>query len=702
MLLCIVVKKAEVLSLLKIFLALDKSPDFNLVSKVVGIILLLLFFVCRVTVLPGFISTILALIWICYVPFGIGNIFMTLPIRYFNPLVTYLYKLKLASIMVTWCVGFFVTLVVFFIAHVSQLSITFLGPVLLMVSISSHFIPSVKISKIEVRERAIKILLISLALGISFGVYVRSFSPYPLSPGMDTFVHIYSIKNVLDSSLTNIPLVYLPSFDLLLALSSDTFRADLTQLFWTGSIMLFSFFSISLYVMCYWIIKSHPQAFIGCIIGLAATEQGLASNLQFFYPSSFVMCIFPITFFVVDSIWNMAGQHRRISILLTIVIFSAMIFLHFQLGVLASLMLSLYLISSRYIPKIPSAFFIMRITTIIIAVILFLYYWGYTTVQLTLHTFNSRLFESSHLYSTPTKVMHLNEWYTKEIMGLSLLGLIVLSLLREEKAIAIGFLSSIMLLIYFQQIGDIHRFMTLERPLLSFSAATLLMLPTLITLKWPVFMQSRTNRFHNLAKHTKSDISFFKRYLKLGNEWLCIFVLSRYITKSNLAYFVLVTIILFPVLMTPYNIYLDAYTKDGYSFVNFTGEELNAAKWIEKNSPKDYVIYSDPFTVIEMRGLAYRQNIEGIGWNITVAKSVKSAMISEDAASAYRMISSTVGKNVLIVITPRTSAWLRSSEYFVEAPVTEFRGFVGISKFFDPMFFKPQYVSNHTYIFTLR
>jgi hypothetical protein len=97
--------------------------------------------------------------------------------------------------------------------------------------------------------------------------------------------------------------------------------------------------------------------------------------------------------------------------------------------------------------------------------------------------------------------------------------------------------------------------------------------------------------------------------------------------------------------MTPYNIYLDAYTKDGYSFVNFIGEELNAAKWIEKNSPKNYAIYSDPFTVIEMRGLAYRQNVEGIGWNITVA--------SEDAASAYRMITSTVGKNILVVITPR-------------------------------------------------
>ncbi len=160
-------------------------------------------------------------------------------------------------------------------------------------------------------------------MGISFGLYVRSFTPYPLSPGIDVFNHMYVIHSILDNSLSNSPLVYFPTFDIIIALSSSTFNADLNSIFWMGSILNSMIFSLSCYVMLYYFLKNNVQAIFGTAIVLPLTEMGFATNLQFFYPASFMMSIFPLMFVSIDYVWKKQVQKcKLVAIGFTIVFFS--------------------------------------------------------------------------------------------------------------------------------------------------------------------------------------------------------------------------------------------------------------------------------------------------------------------------------------------------------------------------------------------
>jgi hypothetical protein len=312
-----------------------------------GIITLFVFFLLsRANVLTGFITSVFALLWVLYVPFGIGYALLELPLRRIRKLSNIVNGSIILTIFLKWCIGFFVILLVAFVLSWAHSNIEhFLGPILLLVSISAYFVGSHKKIRPKFHTPVIKVLIISMILGISFGLYVRSFSPYPLSPGVDTFIHIYVIKTVLNGTISTTSVPYLPSFDVLLALGSATFNADPVDLFWTGSLMLFCLFSISLFVVTYWITKNYLVAMLASIIGLSVTEMGLVQNLQFLYPSSFVMSIFPITFLVVHDIWNKsANTSKKLSIILTIIVFSTLVLIHSELGLVAALVLLSYIV----------------------------------------------------------------------------------------------------------------------------------------------------------------------------------------------------------------------------------------------------------------------------------------------------------------------------------------------------------------------
>jgi hypothetical protein len=684
-----------------------------------GLITLFVFFILsKAGVVTGFIPTVLALVWILYVPFGIGYAFLALPLRRVQGLSNIVNSAPIVNIFVKWCVGFFVILLVAFALSWGHLKIeNFLGPLFLLISISAYFIGSHNKLRLKSHTRTIKILVISLILGISFGLYVRSFSPYPLSPGIDTFAHIYVIKTVLNGTISTASLAYLPSFDVLLALGSTTFNADLVQLFWTGSIMLFCLFAISLYAMSYWITKNYLAALLASIIGLSVTEMGLAQNLQFLYPSSFVMSIFPVTFLVVHAIWNKSTTTgKKLPIILTIIIFSTLVLIHYELGLVAALILLLYIVMHR-ITKNCFFFLIVRIATMFIAIIILLYLWGYLADGLKLpYNFVAKMIDYSYIYNVSTKIMDLNQWYTYQITSISLFGLIALSFFKDRRAVVLGFLASIIFLIYFQQIAAIHRIMTLERPLLSLSAAILIMLPVSIVFKTSNQKEKISTRKDHVSvtQELRSKLKMSKilrwHITAIKSDRLAFLTLSRSINRTSIIYVVVIIILLFPVLMKPYDIYMKAYSEHGLPFVNFNTEELAAANWIEKNTPRNYVIFSDPSTVIEMMGLSFRDNIPGIGWNLTVAKLVQSVMTDQTASEAYNKIVSNYGEKVLIVITPRTSEWIRNSgdlnggvtpsSYFVPFPLEKLRIFNGFDKFFNTEYFKLEYQSNDIFVFT--
>lgn len=673
-------------------------------SKITSILLFTFFILCKIGVLPEAIVTVMGLLWILYVPFAIGALFLAIPIKWIRNLSNSVNS-SLSHVLIKWFIGVFLIVSIVFPASINHLDIaSIFGSILLLMAISLPFIHLRNTFAARIDKTVIRIVVISLILGIAFGGYVRSFSPYPLTPGFDTFAHMYEIKSVLNGSIDTSNVPYFPAFHIVVALGSATFNADVTEIFWTGSIVLFCLFAISIYTMAYWIARNHVYGFLASIIGLSITEMGFAPNLQVFFPASFVMSIFPVTFFVIDSIWrkNPPNLSKKFPIVLTLIVFSGLILIHYALGFVAALILLSYLVVSHCITKNESFLFIVRIATISMVGILLMYVWGYLAIQaIVSHNFGGKMVDYSYLYDASTKNGYLNQWYTKQIVTFSLLGLIALTLFKERKAVVLSFLASILLLVYFQQIEAIHRVMTLERSLLSFAAATLIALPISIILKRPHFLPPRhVSNIPILASHDSNA----------RINLLAVLTPSRSITVTGIIYIMLVTMLMFPTIITPYDAYIAGYSLHNDAFVNFSSEELNVAKWIEKNTPVNYLVFSDPFTVIEMKGLAFRENIKGIGWNITVANLVKSVMTSQSAAEAYGKIVSNMGQKVMIIITPRTSEWVRNmhilnpnispDSYFVNFPIQDFKAFNGFNKFFDKHYFNLEYRSNNIFVFT--
>ncbi|WP_222424728.1 hypothetical protein [Candidatus Nitrosocosmicus arcticus] len=553
-----------------------------------------------------------------------------------------------------------------------------------------------------------------LIMGMCFGLYVRSFSPYPLSPGIDVFNHMYVIQSILDNSPSNSPLVYFPTFDIIIALGSSTFNADLNSVFWMGSIFLSMLFSLSCYVMLYYFLKNNAQAILGTAIALPLTEMGFATNLQFFYPASFIMSIFPLMFFTVDYLWKKLVQSNKIvTIVLTIVIFSVLILIHTYIGFIVSLVLSLYVFCYYILFKKDRLFFTFRLVTVAFALILLAYCLGYMTFQFKMDFIQSNLFESYHLYNTFTKVNILEEWYTKEILLASIVGCIVLSFYKNKNIVILNFIGIVMLLTYFQQISDIHRIMPLERSFIGLGAVTTITLPIIIltqkiqashlipkNLKKIKSSKLDEAAINNNKENSKTIIEKF-RSIALTNGMGLFHTYEKNSKLLNI-YIIVVFAILFPVLMLPFDTYIDPYTTQGYDFTNYTFGELSAAEWIKENTPKNYKIYSDPSTVIEMRGLSNRPNIEGIAWNTTTAYEVRSVLLSENATYAYQSIVTNHGNDTTIVITPRTSEWLTGREFFIQAPIKDFEYFEGIEKFYDEKYFRLDFYNDSVMVFTLR
>jgi len=688
--------------------AFAKSVSPAFFFKATGIVLFLFFIVSEAFTLPEVLSAILGIFWLLYVPFGIGNLFIMIPIKSIKGLSNYLQSIKIANILIEWFIGLFLVLLLTF--AINQLSMaSILGPILLFAAAVSFHLksPSSKIeSKFFLNRSIVIILIIGSILGFSFGAYIRSLSPYPLTVGFDLFAHMHVAKSVLNGPIDTNTVVYLPTFDILIGLGSTTFKADVIGLFWIGPILLFSLFGIALYAMSYWITKNHICAFIGSFIGLSVTEMGLVPNLPHFYPASFVMCIFPLTFVIVDIIWKKPSKDKKLPIILTVIIFSGLIVIHYDLGLVASSILLLYLIILYYTSKKDLVLLILRLITICVGIITLMYFWGYIHFQIQIqHIFNqSHLIDNTYLYDMRTKLMYLSQFYSTKVLSFSILGLVALSLFTEKRAVIMGFIALVLLVVDFQQIAIIDRILSLERPLLSFAAAVLLMMPSLIIFK----------RFRSAYPiHVDSDSKILSTHKNLGesiSDKLRIITLSSQITRLNLVYGIAITILLLPTLVIPYKTYLEPFYQHGDTFSNFDSQELAAAKWIEKNTPKNYLVFSDPFTAFEMRGLAFRQNIDAIGWNLTIAKLVKSVMTSENASEAYNKIVSNNGKNLMIIVTPRTSQWLKVNDlnsaanrtnYFLDFPIEKFVSFRGFNKFFNTEYFNLEYHSNNIFVFTL-
>jgi hypothetical protein len=605
-----------------------------------------------------------------------------------------------------------ISAIVYSLFATNILGVDLIGPVLLFISVGSFFVFERTKSIHAFTKYRFRIILI-LIVGIACGLYVRSFSPYPLSPGIDVFNHMYVIQGILDNSY-KILLVYPPTFDLIIALGSSTFDADLNSVFWMGSILISMLFSLSCYVMLYYFLRNNTQAVFGTIIALPLTETAFASNLQFFYPSSFVMSIFPLMIFSVYHIWkNLVDRNRLVAVVFTAIIFAIFILIHSYIGFIIVVALSIFVFCSYYISKNDRLFFALRILTIALSLILLAYCLGFITFQFKLDFLESKTFLTYNLFNTITKINHLEQWYTEQVLLASTIGFVLLSFYKDKKIVILNFVGVIMLLVYFQQISDVQRVMPLARAFLALGAVTTFTLPIIIlTQKF-----NTSHLFYNRIKKANPAPSYVSQ-TDIGNKdsrkvivksksiqltkYLGIFETYSQCSKILSIYVVIVFAFIYPILLVPFDIYTNPFESLGYPLTNYTFEELEVSQWIKENVPENYKIYSDPSTVIEMRGLSNRPNIEGIGWNLSVANQVRSVLLTDNATFAYESILTNHGKNNAIVITPRTSEWLTGSTYFTQLPIKDFEYFDGLEKFYDENYFSLEYRNDNILIFTLR
>lgn len=652
--------------------------------QVASYVLLFCYILSLFLPIPGPFKAGLALSWLAIVPFGIGIGFLGLvskigPLRTFSK---YPSDIGSSGVLVQWIIGLGLIMMITYIVFYTPVRFADISLLFLIGSVLGSILPVERnYDPIRITTTKLRIIIVAaLIIGILFSAYIRSYSPYPLTPGSDIFTHLYVIKSIQDKAIEESPLLYIPTFDILVALAASSFSADLVELFWLGIFLLACSFSVGLCLLSYRITRNWALAILSVVIGLLMTEQGLVPNLQVFYPSSFAMSLFPLTLYLLSRTWE-KPDFARGRFVITAFVLTGIMMIHVQVGIVASMISAFYLGLTYLARERKHSLFPIRLSTIAIVIVLLLYYYGALSKQIELN-----IGSGEYSYPIATKTRHLGEWYTDQIVILSMIGMLVSALSREQRVVIIGFIASIILLVYFQKIDSIHRIMTLERPLLSIMATVCLALPLSL--------------INGLYKREGLQIFLPSTWIKvIGNNSLSLVSIPIHLTRRVFLYVFTVFVLIFPTLLEPYDMYISAYSERNFPFVNFTIEEWEAAKWIENNTPEDYKVLSDPFTVIEMRGLAHRKNIEGIAWNHTVGELVNSSLLASSPRESYEIIAENLGTRNIIVVTPRTSEWVRGSDYFISFPVNRFESFPGFGNFLNQDYYKMIYKSENIFVF---
>lgn len=653
-----------------------------------GVILVSFYLSSLIFNLPDFLRVILSILWIIYVPFIVGSIAQNICVKLSLEILEFVRQLRFSDLVIRWCLGFFIVITMTYIISILSLSSPpLLGALFLIVPLMINLTSIRNTPMMMINWKSITTLLPVLGISITFGLYVRSNSPYPLTPGFDIFTHMYVIKSFVDNSLFNSPLLYLPTLDMMIGLGSSAFGANLNGIFWVAPILLFCVFGTFVFLIARSLFRSDLYGLLAAVIALSATEMGLASNLQFFYPSSFVMAIFPLSIYVMGRIWS-CNSRIWTKCVGSLPLFFLLISVHFQVGFIASIIITSYVLLERLVNKFQLGLFCLKVATLSLAVIVSaLYFFGHANYFIYL-----KGLESGYLFDLSTKIKNLNDWYSPTILILGLIGMYISAFTGSKYILLFGFLASMILFFYFQEIDSIHRVMTLERPLFSLLAV----LPIMVLVNG-ILRILRVNHRSDFLKFrfSREILNFFSPNFLLQPNYN-----MKMRVRTNIPVFLIVTILLIPYLVSPYDIYMKQYSSYGMIFANSSFDELGTGQWLEKNTPRHYVVYSDPWTVLEMRGLAYRKNIEGIGWNTTVIKLVKDELASNDPAVAYQSITSHFGREVLIVLTPKTSKWLNDlPPLFIQQPSEKFEFFNGFSKFFDEKYFTLIFHTKSSYVF---
>lgn len=646
----------------------------------VGLVLVSSSMIAVGTCFPDELRSFLSIGWIAYVPLGTGYHLMSLLTHYGKGIEDKEW-LPHARLLVLWTIGMLGLLVASLISmRIGLFTQSVWGISVLSFVTTLYFLRFIcfplsrKLPDFNRTFYSSIPIVFGLLVGLVFVLFVRSHSPYPLAPGSDAFTHLYVIKGILyTSSTASSPLLYQPSIHVIIALAIDSFGASSEGVLWAGVFLTFLTYSVSTFILAREFL-GWKVAILASIFSLAFNEQGLTPNLPVFYPSSIVMSMFPLSLLV---IYKWAQQTNWLGVKQIVqfaIICASLVCIHFQLGIVVSTVLLSILLLTRILTKWTKPF---RVITLSCGIIVLLYY-----LQMIPYQVNLDFLGTEYLYSLQTKVIHINNWFSPVLFLLSIMGLIILAFAMRNK-IAFTLIASVLLLVYFQKIPNVHRIANLLNPLLGITAS--------LAVVAPFMLLDNIHLEINMISRLTGRIQIHIHELLISKRYYVIYILLAFV-------------VLFPSIISPYNNYINYYADKGLNFYDFTPEELEVGRWLFQNTSANTIVYSDPATILVMRGLAFRKHVEAVAWNKTIGERIKLAIACENASEAFEYILSTVGKDVVIVITPRTSRWVRSwpNEYMVFLPIEDLVPFTGFEKFFDQDVFLLLYQTANVYVFSLK
>ena len=206
-------------------------------------------------------------------------------------------------------------------------------------------------------------------------------------------------------------------------------------------------------------------------------------------------------------------------------------------------------------------------------------------------------------------------------------------------------------------------------------------------------------------------------------------------TRKTQIFFLIILLIFLPTIFQPYTNYINDLTQSRTPHYTFDRYEYDLAQWINKHTPEDVIIISEPFTArtisrLSDRGLiidyvmTYNEkgNTHSIGSDPEIVNKTKSILRTENVTFAisemlkirktylyFEPLNKKLGSQVpidhmplIFVINGRTTEWINSSGLSEVIYPKEYTFVSSYDKFFNTTYFNLLYDEEQIFVFELR
>ena len=488
------------------------------------------------------------------------------------------------------------------------------------------------------------ILLLCLN-GVMVAMIFRAFSSFPLQPAFDVLgENVIFNKIFYDNFFSIFRTEYssnfffngkTPLFPLIVAIICRLVDVDYISLMWVFPFLFVPLFAVGNYLFAFELTKDRNLSFVASVISAWICE---VSQPTFIHPiqSGLFVALLPLLLLSLLMIYKLSIK-TSYKIALVGMLFAFSFVSHYFLGtylILSLIVMYVILKASQKWKKLPYFFVTLNF---FILFFLFSQKVGFISLNsLEFDPLNLFLGIKSTSYSFESKWYLMEKWYTLLIFYLSLGGVIYAGLVSlihnpREKLSWATYYFMLNLLLFSLPIASVERIFPIIHIFIAIFTALLLTLP---------LQALKTSQLKTIA-----------------GVCLILVCLTPIITQPILTY-----VNNFPFL----------YEKTDGIVTSFTEYEMSMGKWIQKNTPSDAIIVSEPYVQIALEAFANRPSIEGMYLSGDKADMVKTAIINEnDAVSCYllRQASNTTNETLILIITGRVISWATTSHTTFWAPI---------------------------------